>query len=359
MKKGIISLCLLCTISAFAQETTKLTAGKHNEYGLIYSLPKTVFDIEVVATQTIVKAGPYYKYAEKYLGVPVSITEDKSSWKLDKATINSYGIVDKDQQYLVQFKSGSTPYMFLNKDGLLLSVNTDPLPDNAISNTQGKKKTASPLENNEYASVLTEEMLISGSTAKMAEVAAKQIYRIRESRMDLSTGDSDQKPADGEALKLMLQQLDEQERNLTALFMGTTQTQTVVKHFTWIPQGETANEVVFRISDISGIVGKTDLSGDPIYINLKITEKGELPVDAKGKVKEMPKGALAYNIPGKAKASLTYNGKNIFYGEFQVAQFGVVFGLAPNMFDNKKAPTHVTFYPETGAIREIGQTSDK
>ena len=154
--------------------------------------------------------------------------------------------------------------MFLNKDGLLLSVNTDPLPDNAISNTQGKKKTASPLENNEYASVLTEEMLISGSTAKMAEVAAKQIYRIRESRMDLSTGDSDQKPADGEALKLMLQQLDEQERNLTALFMGTTQTQTVVKHFTWIPQGETANEVVFRISDISGIVGKTDLSGDPI-----------------------------------------------------------------------------------------------
>lgn len=192
MKKGIISLCLLCTISAFAQETTKLTAGKHNEYGLIYSLPKTVFDIEVVATQTIVKAGPYYKYAEKYLGVPVSITEDKSSWKLDKATISSYGIADKDQQYLVQFKSGSTPYMFLNKDGLLLSVNTDPLPDNAISNTQGKKKTASPLENNEYASVLTEEMLISGSTAKMAEVAAKQIYRIRESRMDLSTGDSDQ-----------------------------------------------------------------------------------------------------------------------------------------------------------------------
>lgn len=94
----------------------------------------------------------------------------------------------------------------------------------------------------------------------MAEVAAKQIYRIRESRMDLSTGDSDQKPADGEALKLMLQQLDEQEKNLTALFMGTIQTQTVVKHFTWMPQGETTNEVTFRISDISGIVWKTDLA---------------------------------------------------------------------------------------------------
>lgn len=68
-----------------------------------------------------------------------------------------------------------------------------------------------------------------------------------------------------------------------------------------MPQGETTNEVIFRISDISGIVGKTDLSGDPVYMNLKITEKGELPVDAKGKVKEMPKGALAYNIPGKQR----------------------------------------------------------
>lgn len=55
MKKGIIALCLLCSISGVAQETTKLTAGKHNEYGLIYSLPNTVFDIEVIATQTITK----------------------------------------------------------------------------------------------------------------------------------------------------------------------------------------------------------------------------------------------------------------------------------------------------------------
>ena len=148
MKKGIISLCLLYTMCAFAQETTKLTAGKHNEYGLIYSLPKTIFDIEVTATQTIEKAGPYFQYAEKYLGVPVKITENKSFWKLDKVKINSYGEADKEQQYLVQFKSGSAPYMFLNKEGLLLSVNTDPLPGNVISDNQGKKKTEEPVLKN-------------------------------------------------------------------------------------------------------------------------------------------------------------------------------------------------------------------
>ena len=198
-------------------------------------------------------------------------------------------------------------------------------------------------------------MLMSGSVAKMAEIAAKQIYRIRESRLDLSTGESDQKPADGAALKLMMQQLDEQEQALTALFLGTEQTEQVVKHFIWTPNGDTANEVVFRLSDFTGIVDKNNLSGTPIYMQLKITEKGEMPIDAKGNIKEMPKNALAYCIPGKAEAQLTYNGKTIFKGEFQLSQAGIVYGLDPNLFTDKKAPSHVTFYSETGAIKEIGQ----
>lgn len=73
--------------------------------------------------------------------------------------------------------------MYLNKDGLLLSINTEPITESIKAKTLTPAKTPSPLENNNYASVLTEEMLMSGSTAKMAEVAAKQIYRIRESRL--------------------------------------------------------------------------------------------------------------------------------------------------------------------------------
>lgn len=45
----------------------------------------------------------------------------------------------------------------------------------------------------------------------MAEVAAKQLYRIRESRLNLVTGEVDELPADGESFKLIIQQLDEQE----------------------------------------------------------------------------------------------------------------------------------------------------
>ena len=74
MKYFILTLGLFLTTNiGFAQETKRLTAEKHNEYGLIYSLPQTHLDIEVVATKTTRKAGPYYQYAEKYLGIPGAI----------------------------------------------------------------------------------------------------------------------------------------------------------------------------------------------------------------------------------------------------------------------------------------------
>ena len=354
MKKWILSICALVVFCASAQETQKLTAGKHNEYGLIYSLPTTALDIEVVATKTIRKAGPYYKYAEKYMGVKGAITENSESWELTAVKVYPFGIPNKEEQYLIQCKVGTTPFIFLSKEGLPLSINADPVLD-SVNVTKPMARKSSPLDNNQYASVMSEELLMSGSTSRMAEVAAKQIYRIRESRVNLVTGEVDKLPADGESFKLVMTQLDEQEAALTALFMGTTQTETVVKHFTYVPTGDVKNDVIFRLSDFYGIVSKEDVSGAPVYLNVEITQKGELPVDNKGKEKKMPKDGVAYCIPGKAEVSVTYNNKVYRKTQVQVAQFGVIFGLDPSLFTDKKSPSYVIFYPETGAIREIGK----
>ena len=317
MKYFILTLGLFLTTNiGFAQETKRLTAEKHNEYGLIYSLPQTHLDIEVVATKTTRKAGPYYQYAEKYLGIPGAITQDSEEWSL--------------------------------------SINTEPVIDSIVS-TAPKQKQESPLDNNEYAKVYSEELLMSASTVKMAEVAAKQLYRIRESRLNLVTGEVDELPADGESFKLIIQQLDEQEAALTALFMGTTQTETIVKHFDYIPVEEVTNDIVFRISDLYGIVKPENLSGAPVYLSLKITEEGELPIDNKGNIKKMPKNAVAYAIPGKAEVILSDGKKTLFKENLPIAQFGVVFGLDPSIFTDKKAPSCATFYPQTGAIRQIGK----
>ena len=90
MKYFILTLGLFLTTNiGFAQETKRLTAEKHNEYGLIYSLPQTHLDIEVVATKTTRKAGPYYQYAEKYLGIPEPITRRNIKRNTIRITIRS------------------------------------------------------------------------------------------------------------------------------------------------------------------------------------------------------------------------------------------------------------------------------
>ena len=355
MKYFILTLGLFLTTNiGFAQETKRLTAEKHNEYGLIYSLPQTHLDIEVVATKTTRKAGPYYQYAEKYLGIPGAITQDSEEWALSSVKVTPYGVPDPEEQYLMQFKPGGNGYIVLDENGLLLSINTEPVIDSIVS-TAPKQKQESPLDNNEYAKVYSEELLMSASTVKMAEVAAKQLYRIRESRLNLVTGEVDELPADGESFKLIIQQLDEQEAALTALFMGTTQTETIVKHFDYIPVEEVTNDIVFRISDLYGIVKPENLSGAPVYLSLKITEEGELPIDNKGNIKKMPKNAVAYAIPGKAEVILSDGKKTLFKENLPIAQFGVVFGLDPSIITDKKAPSCATFYPQTGAIRQIGK----
>ena len=69
---------------------------------------------------------------------------------------------------------------------------------------------------------------MAGSTSRQAEVAAKQIYRIRESRLDILTGEADNLPPDGDAMKLVIQQLEAQEQALSQLFTVFVLVQVIV-----------------------------------------------------------------------------------------------------------------------------------
>lgn len=356
MKKWIFALSLtLATGTAVqAQKTVKFSAAKHNSYGLVYNLPRTAIEVEVVTQKVTKKVGPYYKYANMYLGVSDIIAENSVEWQLKDVTMSTLGIPDKKEQYMVQFRSGSTPYIYLNENGVLLSINAEPQVD-TLSVTEAIAQTSSVLDNNAYTSVMSEEMLRSSSEAKMAELAAKQIYRIRESKLDLITGNVDNLPADGESFKLVISQLDEQEKALLALFFGTEQVEQVVERIVLEPSGSVANDVLFRFSKRLGVLEKDDLAGAPIYLNLNITERGEYPVNAKGDRLSMPKEGLAYTIPGRARVTLDYEGKQLVASDLMFAQFGVVYGLEPNMFDDKKRPAHALFSPETGALRLLGE----
>lgn len=134
-------------------------------------------------------------------------------------------------------------------------------------------------------------MLQSQSTAKRAELAAAQIFALRQSRNDLITGQADQMPPDGKAMQLVLDNITAQEAALTAMFLGTEQVSTDVTTFTYTPEEAASNDIVARISSFKGIVDSDDLSGAPVYISIDVTDQGKLPVNEKGETKNTQREA--------------------------------------------------------------------
>ena len=172
--------------------------------------------------------------------------------------------------------------------------------------------------------------------------------------MDILTGEADNMPADGESLRIIIEQLDQQEQALSSMFTGTTSIEYTTKRIKFTPTTDITNQVVMRFSEHLGFVDTNDLCGAPIYLSVTITERGQYPLDNKGVIKKVPKGALAYNIPGKANMTLQFEGETLAYKELNVAQLGVVFGLDPSLLTHKKQPTFVIFDPTTGGIMQMG-----
>ncbi|MEG1544068.1 MAG: DUF4831 family protein [Tannerellaceae bacterium] len=354
MKNLIIIASLLLSVPLMAQtKVVKKSAVKSNNFGITYSLPKTSLLVDAEVTKVTCKAGPYYKYAEKYLGVKDAVTDDKVYYELGKVNFTNKGLPDADNTYIIEFKAGTVaPYAYLTEEGLLCSINTEYELGKTANAAKDKNGVKEQVTN---ASVLSEELLMAGSTAKQAEVAAKQIYRIRESRLNILTGEAENIPPDGDAMKLVIQQLEEQEKALSNLFTGLITKETDHYEVSIVPNDNLDKEVLFRFSEQLGIVAADDLGGTPIYMNLKATERAAVMDAKEAEKKEKGLKGIIYNIPGKAIVEIVMNKKTLYKGEAQIVQFGTHEGLAPVMFEDKKAPVKVLFYPETGAIKQIIQ----
>ncbi|MGM9865652.1 MAG: DUF4831 family protein [Muribaculaceae bacterium] len=356
MKHYLLILAAACVgLNAAAQKTEKLTASKGNDYGLVYTLPKTAVDI-TVETETTVKArGEFANYARMRLGIDNAVTEPSTRVTVKSITIGTRGVPDSDNRWIAQFKPGSTVSILLDEGGIPLAINAD-----AVDGTQPRElpkavpMPVSPLDKPVAQQVLTQEMIRSTSLSKKAELAAQRIYELREQRNELISGNVDNMPADGASLKVALDALAEQEEALTAMFAGTTLTGTQVSTFSFVPSShEVADSVVARISPVDGITDSDDLRGIPLTVSIRVISRGELPVNDKGEAKKFPKGGVAYNIPGAAEITVSFGGKVMGTKTVDLAQLGTTFGIDPDLFTHKKTPMQATFSPITGALLSL------
>lgn len=346
-----LSGLLLAAFPASAQQTKMLTADKHNEYGLVYSLPLTSFRIEVKATRTVEKPGPYYQYAKKYLGTDKVVTAPAETRRITEVRITPFGTPDTTQ-YLMQLKPGALTEICVADDGMLLAVNRRAsLPE--TEDWQGSPLTPSSLDANDYLRYVDEDFLVSQSSAKKAQMLAASIMEVRDSKVALSRGTAETMPTDGRQLELMLASLENQEKVMTEAFTGTVQTAVEVRKYIYTPGDASERKVLLRLSDFAGFVDADDLRGEPVYVSFKLTAAPELPVDDKGVEKKLPKDAVVYRLPASGTLTLEWRGSEIASQHVTTAQGGALFGLDPKLFTDKKAPSSALFDPCTGALLEL------
>lgn len=356
MRKLILTLGLFTALGVCAQETVKVTANKFNGYGIVYSLPKTAIDVRVTVTRSVEKPGPFAQFAQKYLGQSPTVTQERTVWKIENVDILPKGIADPEKRYAIQLKKENRTAFYLNEEGMLVSINRAPAPAStrpAPSPEKAAKKEQKLAA--EYAQLYTETMLISSSTRNMAEAAAQQIYLLREYRLDLLTGNSDEIPQ-GQSFEILLREMDKREALLTSLFLGTVESETLVEDIVIDPENK--NSVAFRFSERKGILPADDLSGEPIYVSTEVKEVTEAPTDSKGKVIAPASNALVYITPGKADVKVSYKGEALCQKEIPMAQLGAAYGIDPSVFNGSGA-VEATFCPESGALLHIGIADEK
>lgn len=348
-------------LQAFPQQTKLLTAEKHNEYGLVYSLPTTALQVEVTARKTSRTAGPFRQYAKRYLGSSKVVEEDAVEWTILGVEVSPIGVKGDGDQYLMQLKAGSTTYIGVARDGMLISINARPEEpedafDGSIMQTTSVVKQGGNV--NEYLKYADMDFVSAQNSMRQAEMLAASLMDVRDAYLSLTRGTADNMPTDGRQLELMLASLREQEDAFTRAFTGSETVEEYSAVYTYIPE-EDGEEVLFRISDFNGIVEPEDYSGFPVYIKTEIIKEGELPLDANGEPKKFPKDGVVYGIPGSAMISVYTADRKLFNKEMEFAQFGTVFGLAPSLFTDKKTPSFARFSPTTGALLELGKVAEE
>lgn len=347
MKKKIIGLsALLMTCSAYAQ--TEVTAGimRGKDYGVTYLLPKTEIEIVLQTTKHTYTPGEFCKYADCYLRLTNVSAEPEEYWTLNKIQTQVAGVPDKEQVYFVKLKDKTVaPLMELTEDGIVRSIN---MPFSGQQSKQASQTNEASEADIDPRRFLTEEILMANSSAKMAELVAKEIYNIRESKNALLRGEADNMPKDGAQLKLMLDNLNLQERAMMEMFSGKVKAEPKTFTIRLTPK-EMKDEVAFRFSKKLGVVANNDLAGEPYYISVVDLKTPDV---SSGEESKKKLDGIAYNVPGRAKVTLVQNNKKLSEEELPITQFGTIEYLAPVLF-NKNSTVKVVFDTATGGLEKV------
>lgn len=335
MKK--IAFFALTIALLIAQTSIAHAQVSKTESGVVYFMPYTQLCIDVEYEEVTLQQGPFYQYAERYLATKDAVSEDGVRYQLRSVTVRTRTTADTDRCYTL---ATGAQQVALTKTGILYGIGVEMPAKEKADKPEGKSGKEKVI-NNPFAGLLEDQMLAS-SVSKMAEGTAKQIYHIREARLNWLCGEVENMPADGKSLEMILAQLDRQEKQLTALFLGSEKRKTLHKYIYLEPE-DCTEKVVFRFSELQGPVDAADLSGEPFYLTATC-HKQQYSEESK---KTAAPSQLYYNLPGSIDVILTDGVRTIQEKTIQVGQFGISVALPASTLRSAKS---VRLDTQSGAL---------
>lgn len=337
---GCMSIFL--STGAFAQNAVE---------GTTYYLPKTALNYTLLIERVTTQPGELSMYAGRFLKKDDVVSKATTAYRILKIQMTSVGVADTAKRFTPKIDAKhSINSMKVDEDSrILLAVNAEPKKIEKPAPFFAAPKPL-PLNPRDY---MSQEILAAGSSAKMAELIAQEIYDIRESKSQLNKGQADFMPKDGEQMRIMLNNLNTQEAALLQMFEGVTEKDTVETTITFVPNKAVDKQVLFRFSKKFGLVDADDLSGEPYYISIEDLHKQveNTAIDTSEKKSKDDAGIYA-NLPGKIKATLYRSEKQIAEYEVYAAQFGITAPMDNELF-SKKLLTSLVYDPTTGHVETI------
>lgn len=319
-----------------------------------YHLPQTAVAVSVLTEKTTYTPGTLAPYSLRFLKKGAG-QEATTYYRIIKTSLHPTAIPDTTRVYTAHIdQKHNISRLALSEDNILLAINAEPRPQAAPKPFAAATQPAAP----DPYQYLSQDIVSVGSKLKMAQLTAQEIYDIRDSRNELTRGQADYMPKDGEQLRLMLYNLTTQETALRQMFEGVTRRDTVERTFVFVPTPGEESALLFRFSKHFGFVASDDLSGEAYTMTVADLHSMPDHIGEPGRKAPKDETGVWIVLPGKIHVALASPAAECAALDISAAQYGEVENMGEPLF-SKKVETRLVLNPYNGGIESIDSTPVK
>lgn len=235
--RSLVFALSFCVAGVSAQNPYIAVEGaSEGPSGVSVSDPRTVLAVDVTVECDKTLAGPYARYAQKYLGVRAPMS-DKTVWSVRSASVS------------------------LLDDRTLYGAATPASPERSV--------VGYAVSDDEFARIQPDKVSTSvRSLEDAARDAANTIFSLRRHRLELITGEAGENVF-GEGLQAALDEIARLEQSYLELFLGKRVVTADTRRYVVYPQSAKKQYIVCRFSPVDGLLPESDLSGDMVLLQIE------------------------------------------------------------------------------------------